>query len=71
MSPTEIPGDILKFLTPVGEKKCPNPLCRRDYCSVRLKQSDGIVFTHCPHCNYIIGQYSVSTLLEMAAKGGK
>jgi hypothetical protein len=71
MSPTEIPGDVLKFLTAVGKKKCANSHCNRDYNFAKLKQSDGVVSVHCPHCDHMVVQFNIKTLKMMAEKRGK
>jgi DNA-directed RNA polymerase subunit RPC12/RpoP len=69
MSPTEIPGEALKFLTRVGKKKCSN--CKREYRFAKLTQSNGIIYKRCPHCNHILARYNLKSVLRMAARRGK
>jgi len=70
MSPTEIPGEALKFITQAGNKKCTNPKCRREYKVAKITQNKakGLVYKHCPYCNYKLGEYSIETLRRLAQK---
>ena len=64
MSPTEIPGEALKFLTNTGQQNCKK--CKRNYQTTKLSESQGIIYMRCPHCNYIINTYELKTVLRMA-----
>lgn len=69
MSPVEIPGSVMKFLTTTGKKKCPR--CRRDYRLTKLKQKGGVVYKLCPHCSYTLTKFNMKTALRLSTKRKK